>query len=343
MSGAFYPQVLEWGSGGFCGVSEDCRARARGGPVSREQAREMQQRRILDATVGEVGERGVRGATVAGVTGRAGVSRSTFYEIFDDLEACILTALSEAATHSTTVISRAFAEHESWEDGVLAALVALLTSFDRDPLLARVCLLETLAGSAAVLDHRARELAALNSLVDVGRKELRRGGKVSELAAEASVAAVAGILHTRLVTGDAPPFIGLLGQMVGLVLTPYLDPADVVREVNRAEEMAYTIARGCSSTHATARLPSVLQNPGAYRARSCLAFLASNLGASNKAVAAGIGVSNLGQVSELLKRLASAGLLVKHSNGIGRPNSWWLTPQGERAAQALQNADVTQN
>jgi AcrR family transcriptional regulator len=170
----------------------------------------MQRKRILDAMVGDVGERGLRAATVAGVTARAGVSRSTFYELFDDLEACILAVLRQTISRSTALMSSAFEREERWQDGVLAALTALLVSMDRDPLLARVCLLETLAGSPTVLQHRARELAALNPLVDVGREQAHSRCKPPELTAEASIASVAGILHTRMVTGEAEAIRGLL-------------------------------------------------------------------------------------------------------------------------------------
>jgi AcrR family transcriptional regulator len=318
---------------------EDVDARLRHGPVSPEQAREMQRKRILDAMVSEVGERGLRGVTIASVSARAGVSRSTFYEIFGDLDTCVLAVLRQVASRSTALMSKAFAGEASWQDGVLAALAALLESLDREPLLARVCLLEMLAGSPEVLEHRARELAALNPLVDAGRKQARANSEPVELTAEASVASVAGILHTRLVMGEAPPFIGLLGQLVGLVVCPYLDPHEVVMEVKRGEALAQTIAERHASSPSplllTVQLPAVLSHPGAYRARSCITFIAANPGASNKQIAAGIDVPHLGQVSELLARLMRSGLLRKHAGGAGRPNQWWLTPHGEQIAQAL--------
>jgi AcrR family transcriptional regulator len=321
-------------------LAEDGEAHARHRPVSREQAREMQRRRILDAMVGEVGDRGLRGATVAGVTARAGVSRSTFYDLFDDLEACILAVLSQVTSRSTALMSEVFRREARWQDGVLAALAALLMSLDQEPLLARVCLLETLAGSPVVLRHRARELAALNPLVDVGREQARANAEPPELTAEASVASVAGILHTRLVTEEAPPFIGLLGQLVGLVVAPYLDPPDVVREIRRGEERARVVAEKRSSdpslSPVRAYIPTALRHPGAYRARSCVIFLVAHPGVSNKAVADGIGVSHLGQVSELLARLAGIGLLTKQPGAAGRPNAWWPTPHGEQIAQVLE-------
>jgi AcrR family transcriptional regulator len=108
----------------------------RHGPVTPEQAREMQRRRILDAMVCEVGERGLRGVTIAKVSARAGVSRSTFYELFKDLDTCVLAVLRQVASRSTALMSKAFANEDSWQDGVLAALAALLESLDREPLLA---------------------------------------------------------------------------------------------------------------------------------------------------------------------------------------------------------------
>lgn len=323
---------------------DDADARLRHGPVTPGQAREMQRRRILDAMVCEVGERGLRGVTIAGVSARAGVSRSTFYEIFKDLDTCVLAVLRQVASRSTALMSKAFADEASWQDGVLAALAALLESLDREPLLARVCLLEMLAGSPEVLEHRARELAALNPLVDVGREQARtNNAEPVELTAEASVASVAGILHTRLVTGEAPPFIGLLGQLVGLVVCPYLDPHEVVREVKRGEALAQRIAdRHASSPlppSITMQLPAALSHPGAYRARSCMTFIAANPGASNKQIAAGIDVPHLGQVSELLARLARGGLLRKHAGGAGRPNHWWLTSRGEQIVQVLEASE----
>ena len=83
------------------------------------------------------------------------------------------------------------------------------------------------------------------------------------------------------------------------------------------------------------QLPATLRHPGAYRARSCVTFIAAHPAASNKQIAAGIDVPHLGQVSELLARLARGGLLRKQAGGAGRPNQWWLTAQGEQIAQAL--------
>ena len=51
-----------------------------------------QRARMLDAVVREVAEQGYAGVTVADIVGRAGVSRRTFYEHFEDKLTCFLAA-----------------------------------------------------------------------------------------------------------------------------------------------------------------------------------------------------------------------------------------------------------
>lgn len=60
--------------------------------LSRERIREAQYRRLVQATLAEVGEHGYRRASVARIIRRAGVSRSTFYEFFDDRADCFRAA-----------------------------------------------------------------------------------------------------------------------------------------------------------------------------------------------------------------------------------------------------------
>src|SRR5437867_3145840 len=53
---------------------------------------DAQRARLLDAMIRVVGERGYAAASVTDVVRAAGVSRSTFYELFASKEACFLEA-----------------------------------------------------------------------------------------------------------------------------------------------------------------------------------------------------------------------------------------------------------
>jgi hypothetical protein len=153
------------------------------------------------------------------------------------------------------------------------------------------------------------------------------------LAAEGVIASVLGILHTHIAMGKPEPLIELLGPLMGVVSRSHLPPGEVALEVERGEELARAIQAG---EHALGppgeqpgEIPAVLGNPNAHRARECLLFLAEHPGASNREVAAGIGVAHQSQISKLLGDLVEEGLVVKRSRGAGQRNAWRLTPQGK--------------
>jgi AcrR family transcriptional regulator len=63
--------------------------------LTREQVQASQRQRILDAALDVVGERGYAATTVADITSAAGVSRTTFYEQFQNKLDAFLTAYDE--------------------------------------------------------------------------------------------------------------------------------------------------------------------------------------------------------------------------------------------------------
>ncbi|HEY1458019.1 MAG TPA: TetR/AcrR family transcriptional regulator [Solirubrobacteraceae bacterium] len=308
--------------------------------ISRRQIVQLQRTRIIDAMVAVSAEHGVGGASVARVIEHAGVSRVTFYELFEGVEDCFLAVVRSVMSRSTALILEAFEQEDRWLDGVRSALAALLSFLDAEPQLARVCVVETLAAGPRALEHRQRELAVLEPIIDAGRQQASATRQPPALAVEGVIASVIGVLHARLVSGQAPPFIELLGPLMGLVLLPYLDMKSLTAQIERAEAMSVAISRQRSSESLceppqSAMIPDELSDPVAYRARQCVLYVSGHPGASNRQIAAGIGVNHQGQISTLLGRLSRLGLLVKHPQGPGRANAWCLTARGERVAAAL--------
>lgn len=325
-------------NGGAGGVR--AATRVAGGPLSREQVVELQRERILEAAVGLIAERRLHNVTAQSVIERAGVSRRTLYDLFGSMEDLTVAAVALARGQAIGRVSEAFARDAEWPERVLAGLVALLVFLDGEPQLARVCLVEAFATSPAGLSARARDLQELVPLVDAGRAHAP-DERLSAQMAEATVAAVAGILHMRLVTGEAPPFIGLLGALAGVVLSPYLDAESLQPQLAKAQHLGSTIATEPTtppppaSRRVNVEVPRSVRSLSAYRARGCLLHLAEHPGASNTHVAHATGVRYQGQMSTLLARLEREGLLVKRPKGTGRANEWWLTPHGESVARAL--------
>ena len=95
---------------------------------------EMQRRRLLTATSELVYERGVHAVTIALVSDRAGVSRKTFYGIFEDREGCLLAVFEDAVDQAARVVGEAVGGRESWRECVRIGLAALLRFWMRSPL-----------------------------------------------------------------------------------------------------------------------------------------------------------------------------------------------------------------
>lgn len=318
------------------------RDRAHGGTVGARGSPPRE--RILRATVEIVAERGIVGATVKLVIARAGVSSRTFYEQFDGLDDCVVEVMDRTLVQVNELALRAFDWQGSLLDGMRGALAAVLTFFDAEPQLARVCLVETLRGGPTVQAARQRVLERFRAAV-VAQIE-REVSHPSPLAAEGVLALVMGIAYERLRATPSGSLIETLGPLMGLITGLVEDMETAAEQVRRGEELARSIeVAACAFTDVTAPraggtetdLPAVLGNPPARRARECLLYLAEHPGASNREIAAGIGVAHQSQISRLLSDLSDADLVDRHSQGAGRCNAWQLTCRGEEISHALRN------
>lgn len=322
---------------------------ARGGPgVSRAALRGSQHARILQAMVEVVAEYGFADVTVRLVTARAGVSSRTFYECFEDLEDCFSAVLDIGLERPMALIERAFASEEDWQDGIRAALASLLVFFDSEPLLTRIWFKEMMAAGSWVLERRERHIAILSSMI-VDRSVSSVSERPDAVVVMGVMASVLGVIQAHVVTEEPGPLIELLGPLMGLIATHYLDARGVEREVERGAQLARKIQAedpGWASARAAGRdtelgmrrgvtLPAILETPGARRARECVLFLADHPESSNRELATGIGVVHQSQISRLLAYLAGESLVVKRSEGAGKRNAWRLTPRGEEMARAL--------
>jgi len=76
----------------------------------------------------------------------------------------------------------------------------------------------------------------------------------------------------------------------------------------------------------------------APRQALALRHLAGHPGASNRDVAEGAGISDDGQISKLLGRLADLGLAFNSNEGAkpGGAHAWQLTAEGERLARVAE-------
>lgn len=295
---------------------------------------EMQRARAIRAVAEVLVEAGPKGASIGSVTERALISRATFMRLFGSLEGCLDALAEQLTSRVIEEVGRALAGQESWSDRVIAGLEALLRVLDSEPTTTSVCLLS--AGSpAGALERWSRLTEQTMDLIAPPPGCLPGGEHPPRLAAEATLAALTGILRMRMIAGEAPPFAPLLADLTAIVALACQDHDEAAKAMRVASARPTPTARPPRDPERALQLPVELRRTHAHKAREAVRYVAGHPGASNKDIAQGVNIPHLGQVSKLLARLEVAGLLLKRPGGAGRPNAWMLSPSGEIAAQAL--------
>lgn len=315
--------------------------------MPRRQVAEIQRSRLLAAAVRVADELGYSNTTVTDIVARSRTSRRTFYEMFANREECLSVVLEDTVALIEAELERAGLEDLTWRERLRGALWVILVFFDREPVLARVCVVGALSGGPAVLKRREEILGALARVVDEGR--LQGPGRAREctpLTAEGLVGAAMAILYARLLKGQGEPLSGLLGELMGMIVLPYLGPAAARREQARPAP-----ARSPAAARATAS--SVTEQPDplegipmrlTYRTARVLGGAREHPEASNRQLADLAGIQDPGQISKLLRRLERFGLLMNTGQGAhlkGESNAWSLTPKGERVERSINGVQVT--
>jgi AcrR family transcriptional regulator len=136
--------------------------------LSRAFIASNQRERLLDAIANVVAEKGYAATRVADITEYAGVSRKTFYELFDDKEDCFLSAYDAitALLMDRMAVGLAAVADGSWEDQVSALLGEFLRFLASEPAFARMCVVEVLGSGARGLARRDAAIEAFFPVVD---------------------------------------------------------------------------------------------------------------------------------------------------------------------------------
>ncbi len=303
---------------------------------------EIQRSRLLAAAAVVIDEVGYEQASVARITDRARVSRRTFYELFGNREECLLALLEEAAERVRRELVAAGLEGLGWRERVRGGLWVILSFLEGEPVLARICVVESLHGGAVALERRVLFWAGLAGVLDEGRGEGPRGRECTLVTAEGLVGGALGVVYARLRGGDPRPLTGLLDELMGMIALQYLGSRAARREQRRPVPAVRSAPRGEPVSLGAGKDPldevDMRLTYRTARVLACIAELGGRGSApSNRTVADHAGVADPGQISKLLRRLERLSLAVNTGGGhqSGEPNAWELTPLGEQVARRL--------
>jgi AcrR family transcriptional regulator len=299
---------------------------------------EVQRQRIIAAIAGVATERGAANVTVSHIVARAGISRRTFYELFEDRDTCLLAALDEGIAAAAAAVLPAYASASGWRERIRAGLAALLWFLDDEPGLGRLCVVEALGAGDGALERRAQCMAALIAAVDQGRAEIKRGPQPPPMTAEGVVGAVFAIVHARILARDAQragaaPLTELVSPLMATIVLPYLGQSVAQKELQKPNPTPLPPSKARSRRDPLEGLHMRLT----YRTVRVLMAVAAHPGASNRAVAQASGIADQGQISKLLARLEGLGLIANSGCGQprGAPNAWGLTARGAEVEGAI--------
>jgi AcrR family transcriptional regulator len=178
----------------------------------RKEAEKNQRERLFAAMVATVAAKGYEATTVADLVKLSGVSRSAFYRLFEDKQACFLAAI-EAMVEPTFAKLAGDETTPPGMERMRKAFETLIATIVEQPAAAKMCVVEVYAAGEAgagmvdwMMDRSAEVLAALLEQVP------EREGMPIELV-RAIVGGVQKAIHKRLYRGQEQDLAGLTDQL----------------------------------------------------------------------------------------------------------------------------------
>jgi AcrR family transcriptional regulator/DNA-binding MarR family transcriptional regulator len=279
---------------------------------------------------------GMRALTVSEIVARAGISRRTFYEHFADRDEALVAAVEEGLARAAACVVPAYRGQAGWREAMRAGLAGLLRFLDEEPAFGSLLIFEAhgrpLEDSRGRSSRRSYAVAALLDAIDAGRELARAPAGLSRATAEGVLGGVLFILQARMHERRDRAMSELSGELMDVIVRPYLGSAAAEREARRPPLMSSTSGRedrdGARLVKADVRLT--------MRTVLVLRRIADHPGSSNHQLAALADIRDQGQASKLLARLKRAGLIENAGPpSRGGSNAWRLTVEGMRLTRML--------
>lgn len=186
--------------------------------------------RILEGMLAAVGNRGYEATSVQDAIAEASLYRQAFYDSFADKEDCYLQAV-EAGCAWVELAMREAAEREeeTWRGQLRGALIGLLGFLDANPTVGKALLVEVHAAGPQAVAKRTEVMERAMAMVDMAREE--GDGIAPAISAEAVVAGILAVLHTRLSASQTSGFAELLPELMYLAVLPFFGPDAAAAEL----------------------------------------------------------------------------------------------------------------
>jgi AcrR family transcriptional regulator len=204
--------------------------------LPREAVTESQRNRIQQAMIEVVSERGYPETRVVDVIGVAGVSRKTFYELFDSKEDCFLAAYDVLLQNLLDDAGDSFESRsgDPWAERISAALEALLRHLAENPEEARFAIVEVLAAGPKALARRDAALRQFTGFLEAGRSET--SVELPGITALSIAGGINELLYSEILHGAVARLPSRLPDLMFWVTLPFLGAEAATAERERTRQ-----------------------------------------------------------------------------------------------------------
>jgi AcrR family transcriptional regulator len=184
-----------------------------------------------------VAELGYPETRVVDIIKRAGVSRKTFYELFEDKEDCFLAAYDHAVGRLYIGTEEAFeaAAEESWAERMRIATGRFLDLLAARPELAKFCVVDVLAAGPKALARRDAAIRQFTGFIDAGRSE--SGRELPGITALSLAGGINELLYSEILHGASAGLPARLPEIIYWVTQPFLGTDGAEAERRRTREL----------------------------------------------------------------------------------------------------------
>jgi AcrR family transcriptional regulator len=175
-------------------------ARGRHAPP-REARLPRQRERLLNAAAQEFAERGYAGTSTESISRRAGMSKATFYEHFDNKEDCIVALFDVAVERIRTAMAEASedAGQRDAKERMKAATRAYLTSVAEHPESAQTLMVEIIGAGPRAARKRDQVIERFAATLDAANADAASRGLIARFSSPHDAFAIVGAI-TELVS-----------------------------------------------------------------------------------------------------------------------------------------------
>jgi AcrR family transcriptional regulator len=204
--------------------------------MSPERVARSQRGRLQGAMIEAVARHGYAGTTLRELVALAGVSKSTFYEHFENKQACFFATFDAILEEVGERLWDAYPDEGEPRDRFAAVLNRFMELVVEHPAAAHLVVVESLTLGSSSERHRERGWLEFERIVQDGFDSSRSRIQVSERAVRAIVGAVRGVVYRHLRAGQATRLPRYAGELADMAARFQRRPSALMGQARRAAE-----------------------------------------------------------------------------------------------------------